>query len=281
MKFFKSKFFVISVIVLVGIIALTAILSAADLPAPLRSVTKTVAKPFEWCGSKIAAAADGFVSTFTKYDELKAENQALKEALDSAEDASRENEVLRAENAWLKEYLRLATDHPEFSLTDARVIGREASNGSSVLTLDRGSVHGVKNKMSVITEDGLLGYVKETGLDWCKVVTVVETASSVGVYTERTGASGIAEGNADLSNEGLCRMTYIDPEADIRIGDRVITAGGSGSLYPPGLLLGTVEALEADENARLLVATVRPAVNFDDPSCYSRVMIISGYGRES
>ncbi len=281
MKFFKSKFFLISVIVLAGVIILTALLSAADLPAPLRSVTKTVAKPFEWCGSKIAAAADGFVSTFTKYDDLKAENEALREALESAEDGARENEVLRAENAWLKEYLRLATDHPEFSLTDARVIGRESGNGESVLTLNRGSVHGIKNKMSVITENGLVGYVKETGLDWCKVVAVIETASSVGVYTERTGATGIAEGNADLSDDGLCRMTYIDADADIRIGDRVYTAGGSGSLYPPGLLLGTVEALEADEDARMLVALVRPAVDFSDSDDLSRVMIISGYDKES
>ncbi len=276
-KFFKSKFFLISVAVLVLIVVLTAVLSAIGLPAPLRSVVKTAAKPFEWCGSKIGAAADGFVRAFTEYDQLKEENQALRDALDAAEDQSRENEVLREENAWLKEYLKLATDHPEFSLTDARIIGREAGNTGSVLTLDRGKVHGIKNKMAVITEDGLLGYVKETGLDWCKVVTVVQTASSVGVYTERTGAQGIAEGNADLSSSGTCRMTYIDPGSDIRLGDRVYTEGGSGSLYPSGLLLGTVEALEADEATRMLVATIRPAVDLSDPAGISRVMIISGY----
>lgn len=280
MKFLKSKFFWISAVVLVLLITLTAVLTAVGLPAPVRSVVNTAAKPFAWVGTKFGTAVDGFVRTFTQYDELQAENEALQAALDSAENQARENEVLKEENAWLKKYLKLATEHPEFVLTDAKVISGEVGNTVTVLTLNRGRLHGVKNKMSVVTEDGLLGYVKETGADWCKVVTVVQTASAVGVYTERTGAVGVAEGNADLSGEGLCQMTYIEPDADIRLGDRVYTSGGDGSLYPPGLLLGTVESLKADENSRMLVATVRPAVDFSDLNDLKGVMIISGYRSE-
>ena len=279
MKFLKSRFFVISVIILAGIIAATAILGALGLSAPLRGAIKTVSTPFVWVGERVGTAFDGFVGAFTRYEDLQRENEELRAALDATEDESRENEVLKEENAWLKSYLKMAEAHPEFALTDARVIAREAGSAVTVLTLDRGRVHGVKNKMSVITEDGLLGYVKETGLDWCKVVTVVETASSVGVYTDRTGVEGVAEGNASLTGSGVCRMTYIESTADIRLGDRVYTKGGEGSLYPAGLLLGTVEALEADEHARTLTATVRPAVDLTETS-FVRVMIISGYRTE-
>jgi rod shape-determining protein MreC len=280
MKFLKSKFFWITSAVLAALIVVTVFFGVLGVPAPVRGAVKTLATPFTYCGSKIGVAVDGFVSAFTRYDELMAENEDLRSALESAERESRENEVLREENEWLKQYLKLATDHPEFLLADASVIGGDSGNVSTVLTLNRGQVHGVKQKMSVITEDGLLGYVKEVGLDWCKVVTVVETASSVGVYTERTGVRGIAEGNADLSSDGCCRMTYIDPSSDIRPGDRVFTEGGNGSLYPPGLLLGTVEALDAVEGERMLVATVRPAVDFSEGSALRRVMIICGYDTE-
>ena len=277
MKFLKSKFFIVSVLLMAGLIAATAILGAMGLPAPLRSAVKTISTPFVWCGNKVGEAVDGFVGAFTRYNDLQTENEELRAALDSMENESRENEVLRAENEWLKTYLKMETEHPEFSMTDARVIARETGSAVTVLTLNRGRVHGVKNQMSVITDTGLLGYVKETGLDWCKVVTVVETASSVGVYTDRTGIEGVAEGNASLSGSGVCHMTYIEPGADIRIGDCVYTKGGEGSLYPPGLLLGTVESLDADEGARMLVATIRPAVDFSDPLSLRRVMIISGY----
>ena len=279
MKFLKSRFFVISVIILVGIVAVTAILGALGFSAPLRSAVKTASTPFVWVGERVGTAFDGFLSAFTRYEDLQRENEELRAALDAMEDESRENEVLKEENAWLKGYLKMAEKHPEFALTDARVIAREAGSAVTVLTLDRGRVHGIKNKMSVITEDGLLGYVKETGLDWCKVVTVVETASSVGVYTDRTGVEGVAEGNASLTGSGVCRMTYIESTADIRLGDRVYTKGGEGSLYPAGLLLGTVVALEADEHARTLTATVRPAVDLTETS-FVRVMIISGYRTE-
>ena len=277
MKFLKSKFFIVTAILTACLIVATAILGAIGLPAPLRSALKTVSTPFVWCGDRVGEAVDGFVGAFTRYDELKAENEALKEALDSVENEARENEVLKAENEWLKSYLKMATEHPEFSLTDARVIARETGSAVTVLTLDRGRVHGIKNKMSVITEQGLVGYVKETGLDWCKVVTVVDTASSVGVYTDRTHAEGIAEGNASLTGNGSCRMIYIDSGADIRARAGVYTKGGEGSLYPPGLLLGEVVRVEADGDTKTLVATVQPAVDLSDPLALQRVMIISGY----
>ena len=280
MKFLKSRFFMVAVLLMVGLIILTTVLGAIGLPAPLRSALKTISTPFVWCGNLFGEAVDGFVGAFTRYDELKAENEALRETVASMESKSRENEVLKSENAWLKTYLKMATEHPEFSLTDARVIAREVGSAVTVLTLDRGRVHGVKNQMSVITESGLLGYVKETGLDWCKVVTVVETASSVGVYTDRTGVEGVAEGNASLSGSGVCHMTYIERGSDIRNGDCVYTKGGEGSLYPPGLLLGTVVSLDLDESAGMLIATVEPAVDFSDPMALSRVMIVSGYATE-
>jgi rod shape-determining protein MreC len=71
-------------------------------------------------------------------------------------------------------------------------------------------------------------------------------------------------------------MTYIDASADIKVGDKVYT-GGNGTIYPAGLLIGTVSAIEADEYTRTLIAHVEPAVVFSDINSTSRVMIITGY----
>ncbi len=277
MRFFKSKWMIVCAIVTAVIITATALLSAFGLTGPVRSVLKTVAKPFEWCGSQLADAVNGFTEVFSDYDRLKEENERLREALDSMEKEAYEDDILRKENDWLKEYLKLADEHPEYLLTEARIISRESDNYSTVLTLNRGSVHGIKAKMPVIVSEGVFGYVKEAGLDWCKVVSIVETASSVGAYTDRNGVLGVVEGDADLRDGGICRMTYIDSNADIRIGDRVYTGGGSGSLYPSGLLIGEVISVDADEYTRTLVAKIQPAVNFGDLSSLDRVMVICGY----
>lgn len=279
MKFLKSKFFLVCVIAVALIVFATALMSALGLTGPVRTVLKTVSHPFEWCASKAADAVNGFVAVFTDYDELAAENAELKERIAALESEERDAELLRRENEWLKEYLNIAKDHPEFKLTDASVIARESGNYRTVLTLNRGTVHGVKANMPVITSDGVFGYVKEAGLDWCKVVSIVETAVSVGAYTDRGGVIGVVEGDAELRGDGMCRMTYIESTADIRVGDLVYTSGGSGSIYPSGLLIGAVVSIEADES-RNLVATVKPAVDFSEIDSTSGVMVICGYASE-
>lgn len=281
MKFLKSRFFIICVAVVLVLVLIPTVMSAMGKTDLLRGALVTVAKPFSWCASKVADAFNGFTSAFTDYDRLKQENEELRATVESLQDREYNDEVVRRENAWLKEYLNLHTNHPEYVLSDARIIARESGNYATVLTLDRGRVHKITEKMPVITEAGLFGYVSEVGLDWCRVVTLVETASAVGVYTDRGNVTGIVEGDSELRGGGTCRMTYIDSGADIRVGDKVYTSG-NGSFYPAGLLIGTVTSLEADENTRSLTAEIQPAVDFTNLSSLSRIMIISGYaGQEA
>ena len=67
---------------------------------------------------------------------------------------------------------------------------------------------------------------------------------------------------------------YIEAESDIRIGDKVITSG-IGGVYPRGLLVGRVSAIEVDEASRTLTAIIEPAADLDS---ISKVMIVTEYG---
>lgn len=277
MKFYRSKFFIICVCIAVALVLIPSALSAFGYTDVLRSAVKTVAHPFEWCGAKVANAVSGFVEVFTEYDELRAENDELRAELEELKNNAHDKSVIEAENAWLKDYLDIKTRHPSMVLSDAMIISRESGNYATVLTLNRGTAHGIKRNMPIITEDGVFGYVSEVGLDWCKAVSLVETASSLGAYTDRGGAVGVVEGDATLRESGICKMTYIDSAADIKIGDLVYTGGG-GKIYPEGLLIGKVTSIEADEYTRTLVAYIEPAVDFSDINETSKVMIMTGYG---
>ena len=276
MKFYKSKFFIVSVIVAAFLVLVPSVLSLLGYTDLVSSGLKTLAKPFEWCGKTAADAVSGFVSVFTEYDKLKEENESLKEELKEIEDVRHQYDVISNENEWLKTYLKVKKDFPDLLMTDASIISRESGNYATVLTLNRGQIHGIKKNMPVITADGVFGHVSEIGLDWCKVVSIVETASSLSAVTDRTKVQGVVEGDQLLRADGICRMTYIDAGADIKVGDKVYT-GGSGNIYPAGLLIGTVTSIEADEYTRTLIAHVEPAVDFESIASSSRVMIISGY----
>lgn len=275
MKLIKSKLFIICVIIAAVLALTSAMLAALGRSDILGSAVKTVAMPFEWFGNKVAGAVDGFVSVFADYDRLVEENEALKEQIESLENEKADASVLREENEWLKEYLGLHAENPQLRLTSADIISRESGNYATILTLNCGTVHGIKKEMPVITADGVFGYVSEVGLDWCKVVSIIETASKVGVYTDRSGVIGTVEGSTELRESGMCTMTYA-AGADIKVGDRVYTSG-TGSIYPGGLLLGTVESITADEATRTLVAEIRPAIDFTDISSIKGVMVINGY----
>lgn len=275
MKFLKSRFFIVCLCVAVIIVLVPAVLAAFGQVDVVRSGLKTVAKPFEWCGSRMADAVNGFVSVFTEYDELVEENKQLRDTIESMKNDAADNEVLQKENQWLKEYLEFHSQNPNFILTDADIISHEAGNFSTVLTLGKGKVHGIKMNMPVITANGVLGYVSEVGLDWCRVVSIIETSSKVGVYTDRSGVIGTVEGNLELRAEGKCLMSYA-ADADIKVGDRVYTSG-TGSIYPGGLFIGRIVSIEADEATRSLMAVVEPSVDFSSLQSLGSVMIICGY----
>ena len=276
MKFLKSKFFIFTAAVAI-VLALTAsalaVFGRADL---LRSAVGSIAKPFSWCGTQVANAINGFTDVFTEYDRLKEENQQLKDELEEIKKNNYSAEVIKEENAWLKKYLSLKTENPAFILTDAEVISREAGNYSTVLMLNRGTVHGIKKGMPVITFDGVLGHVTEVGLDFCKVTSIVESSSSVGVYVDRSKVQGVVKGDVELRSQGLCSMIY-NAGSDVKVGDRVYTSGGSGSYYPDGLLLGEITSISADEVTRTLVATIKSSVDLTNENIPDRVMIICGY----
>ena len=74
MKFFKSKVFIICLCVAILLTLVPMLIAAFGGTDLLRSTLGTVAKPFNFMGSKVAQAFNGFVDVFTEYDELKAEN---------------------------------------------------------------------------------------------------------------------------------------------------------------------------------------------------------------
>lgn len=276
MKLFKNKFFIVCLTVAVAVAVLMSVFSLMGYRALVRNVLGTVATPFRAIGNLFCGAVEGFGKHFQSIDalekknaELEEENRALRERIEQAE-------RLEAENERLRDYLGMKAAYPTFTLEEGTVIGHEGENYLTVLTLNRGSIHGIQINMAVITKEGIVGCVSEVGLTWCKVSTILEDARSVGVLAPRSGASGILSGEYTYRENGTCRLTFLDDDArsaDVRVGDRIETSG-LGSVYPAGLTVGQVTDMRADAATRSLIATVKPSV---DLSALSYVMIITGY----
>ncbi len=278
MRSSKVKVLLICIGSALAVALITGLLALVGFTGPVKFVLGTVSKPFQYIGKWASDGVNGFLEVFTDYDDLKAENERLRAELSEKKEEAHDYEVLKEENAWLKEYIGFAVDSPNFSLAEATVISREAGNHTEILTLNRGSVHGVKTNMPVITADGVYGNVVEVGLDWCRVTSIISPDTSVGAAVKRSGAKGVIAGSLALSAEGYCTMTYIESTADIKIGDRIYTSGGAGSSYPAGLYLGEVVRLDSDESTRTLSAKIKPAVDHTNTASLTKLAVVIGYG---
>ncbi len=273
MNIFKNRFFIIALIAAFLLSIVPTVLCAMGQGSYVRRALGTIAQPFSWLFSKAGEGLSGFSVYFTEIRSLRDENAALRAQLDDYRDRIYNAKMLEEENRWLSDYLGLKKEHSDFLFEEASVIGRESGNYSTVYTLSRGSLHDIRVNMPVITDDGVVGYVTEVGPTWCRAVSIIETASSVGAYVERSGELGLVEGSFELRFDGKCRMVRLPADADVRVGDRVLTSG-LGSIYPRGLFVGEVESVEADPYSRTLTAVLKPKTDY---SSLVKVMIIKDY----
>ncbi|MBQ3791716.1 MAG: rod shape-determining protein MreC [Clostridia bacterium] len=275
-KFLKSRFFVFIVILTLSLVLIPAALSLAGVSSPIRSAINLILTPVQRLSQAVTDAIAGYVSYFADFDKLVKENADLKQQLSDLREQVDDAIEIKALNDWLYNYLEIKRLNPDYQFLDATVTGRSSNNFANIFTLDRGTSAGVRVNMPVLTNDGLVGYVSEVGINWCKVKTLFDYDASIGVKDKRSGVIGVLESSYELSRQGQCRMIYLEPDANVKVGDTVVTSGFS-EMYPPGLIIGYVSAVEHNASSRSLEAIVTVVASFDDAE---KVMILVDYGEK-
>jgi rod shape-determining protein MreC len=204
---------------------------------------------------------------------LRAENAELRRDLEreqqrhrSVADVVRENESLRDLLEMRSELVRRSTD---YEIIPAHVIALAPSNFEWTVTIDVGERDGIGLNMPVIAGNGLVGRVVGVGNSASRVLLAVDSSFSAAVRVARSGEHGYIEGGG---TEPL-RLTLIDPEADVRIGDEIVTSTYSNAMFPDGLPIGRVDSVEGDLGLLQRDVLVRPFVDF---TTLQHVLVILG-----
>lgn len=181
--------------------------------------------------------------------ELREKTESLNNQIISLREASLENERLRG-------LLSFKQQFPYASIA-AEVIGRDASSWMGFIIIDRGSRHGIKLNMPVISTSGLVGRVYEVGQRTARVLLITHPDSRVTAILQRSREEGVIAGTVS----GNCRMLYLSKSCDVNIQDTVISSG-LGGIYPKGSLIGKVVELKEERGGLGRYAEVEPATNF-------------------
>ena len=240
----------------------------------LSSAFGTVITPVQTQISRAVNWARQVSDAITEFDAMKAENESLRQQIAEMEDQVREAQRSEAENKRLRTLLRLQEKHKDFQFESAFVSARGTSNWSSTLTLNKGAGSGVAVGNCVVTESGaLVGIVKEIGLNWCTVITVIDTDLEIGGQIHETGETGVLEGDFSLMTQQKLRLSYLPKDSAVAPGNTVLTSDRGGR-YPAGLLVGRVASAQMDVSGMAPYAVVDPAVDLDG---LSQVFIIKSF----
>jgi rod shape-determining protein MreC len=228
--------------------------SAAVLP----NLAGIIASPFRSASAAISGYVSGWTEYLTEFDALKEENGQLKMKIAEMEESVRQAEADRDENVRLRELAGLREQRRDLHFESARILVQDASNWSSMLTVNKGTAHDVEVGDCVVTEAGcLVGVVTKAGSNWSTVRTVLDSETSIGALVFRSGATAVAQGDFALMSEGRLALNYLGTEPDVVSGDLVVTSGLAG-YYPSQLVIGYVEEIRASDNGLAQYAVLRP-----------------------
>ncbi len=273
MKYLKNKIFIVSLTLALSAVIVFSVfhfLGIGNLPA---SVVQAALAPFQKAFTAVGDALEGYAVYFSNMKQLYEENQALKDRVEVLENQLHDAELAVGENAALRDYLGIRDRYESFHAVGAQVLGRSDGTYLQYITLDKGSSSGIRENMPVITKNGLVGYVCDVSINSCRVSTLLQYDTGVGVYVQRSGDVGLTDCPYAMGEKGLLRVIYLPEDASLQIGDRVVT-GDLGDIYPSGLTVGHVIEIMPDTYSRSLTAIIQPAVDFDS---LEQVYVITGF----
>lgn len=260
MKFFeKNKKLFITL--LTGICIILALLTVNRTnPSFIEKSFGFILSPVQDFTTSVTSWFESKFKTLSNFKNLEEENEILKMELELKNQEIKRLKQLEIENEKLLSLLETSSKYNEYSKITANIIGRDPGNWYQNFTIDKGEKDGLKKNMVVLAVGGLVGKIEEVGPNYAKVSSIINGTYSVSAKTLRTDDEGFVRG--DLSNKGICKMEYIDKEAEIKEGDEIVTSHLS-EIYPAGITIGYVKEVYLDNSTKLSkTAIIEPTVDF-------------------
>lgn len=215
---------------------------------------RVVGQVHEWQQSALSYLSLGKVNK-----ELTEQNFLLQQEL----------EVLRNELSELTHdstYAERALAHKlqEVPVLPAQLVYNNINLRDNYLTINRGSNHGVKAKMGVVSGNGIVGIISSVSENYSVVMSVLNSKSSISCRLRGSNYFGYLhwQGGDVL----YAQLDDVPRHADFEVGDSVETSGYS-NVFPSGILVGTVEQINDSKDGlsyQLIVRLVSDLANIRD-----------------
>jgi len=247
------------ILIVTSLFLITLDLRGVKLLDGVRSGTQNVLAPFQKAGSTVVSPFRNFFGDVTHLGRTRNQIEKLK-----SENAKLRTKLLERKNAdgeltQLKSVLDLA-GRANFKVIAARVISQGASTSfSQSVTIDVGTSSGVRQNMTVISGDGLVGVVKQAYTNSALVMLATDPDFKVGVRVSGTQQIGILSGSGSRRAE----LQLLDNQSLVKVGDVLLARGSTNNRpFVPGIPIGIVSAVDTTAGAIAQRASVMLYPNF-------------------
>ena len=256
-KGFKSKknIILVSTILLFSLALMTLNIKQEKGTRFLDSIVGVIFSPFQNFFAQTIQSVSyninhyfSLVDVARENDQLKLEVQRLisdkNKLIERLASKKRLSKLMDYEDAWEKKAVV------------ASVIGRDATQWSKVVVINKGTQNGIRNHFAVVTDAGVIGQVIHAGPNTSKVLLIVDGRSAVDALFQESRISGVVVG----AGENECKLKFVPNMADVKVGDHVLSSG-LGGIFPKGLIIGKVSQVFRKKQGLFQDITLVPSSN--------------------
>lgn len=151
----------------------------------------------------------------------------------------------------------------QYEFVSAKIIKNSTNKRSNYITLNKGSKHGIKVDMGVITSTGIVGIVNAVSENFSSVISILHKDFKISAKLKNNEQLGtVTWGGSNYRYGKLVDIpTHVKPE----VGDTVVTSGYSTS-FPQGIMIGTVTEMNVEKGDNFYTLTILFSTDFNNIS---------------
>ncbi len=147
----------------------------------------------------------------------------------------------------------------QYQYTKARVVNSSVSQRNNYLTLNQGSVNGIAPEMGVVSNEGVVGIVKNVSEHYTSVISVLHSRTQISAKLKKSDYFGVLKWNG--KDAKIVQLSDIPSHVDISAGDTIVTRG-AGGIFPPNVLIGVIQDFKPIEGTDFYSINVWLATDF-------------------
>ena len=261
---FRLKFSEFLLIILLMLSSVSLAFKSGSFVINLKNVGFSILSSIEKGVSFCVNGVTNTVNSVGELRKLKKEYDELVIKLEKFEQMQRSNVDIRKENERLKEQLDFVSSIEEKNIP-AQIISRDLDNNYSYLTINKGSINGIKKNMPVVAfqngNQGLVGKIVQVGTFTSQVIPIYNINNMVSTRIQNTRDLGLVSGLGSQDQPLILQYIRKRVLPELNYGDIIVTSGENDN-YKRDIPIGTISKIETISYNSSLYIEILPIIDF-------------------